>query len=110
MFIRYANIDIIQLIIQMSLSNNQTMYRSHFKNEYSVYSIKTIKRILKMKYSSNQITVGFVLTMLVSHTTAHDCDISTAFELGMVDQKELDEVNCDRTYKIGKNSTLAFAI
>ena len=53
-----------------------------------------------MKYSSYQIIVGFVLTMLVSHTTADVCDISTAFEVGKVEQKELDEVNCDCTLKI----------
>ena len=58
-----------------------------------------------MKYSSDQIIVGFVLTMLVFHTTADVCDISTAFEVGNVEQKELDEVNCDCIYKIGKNST-----
>ena len=58
-----------------------------------------------MKFSSYQIIVGFVLTMLVSYTTADVCDISTAFEVGKVEQKELDEVNCDCTYKIGKNST-----
>ena len=50
-----------------------------------------------MKYSSYQIIVGFVLTMLVFHTTADVCDISTAFEVGKVEQKELDEVNCDCT-------------
>ena len=63
-----------------------------------------------MKYSWYQIIVGFVLTMLVSLTTADVCDISTAFEVGKVEQKELDEVNCDCTYKIGKNSTYAFDI
>ena len=52
-----------------------------------------------MKYSSYQTVVGFVLTMLVSHTTADVCDISTAFEVGKVEQKELDEVNCDCTLK-----------
>ena len=53
-----------------------------------------------MKYSSYQIIVGFVLTMLVSYTTADVCDISTAFEVGKVEQKELDEVNCDCTLEI----------
>ena len=52
-----------------------------------------------MKYSSYQIIVGFVFTMLISHTKADVCDISAAFEVGKVEQKELDEVNCDYTYK-----------
>ena len=61
-----------------------------------------------MKYSSYQIIVGFVLTILVSHTTANVCDISTAFEVGKVEQKELDEVNCDCTLKQTRTVHLRF--
>ena len=80
MFIRYANIDIIQLIIQMSLSNNQTMYRSHFKNEYSVYSIKTIKRILKMKYLS--LVLATVLNLVIADLEhEHENGLCSKFDL-----------------------------